>query len=313
MPTKPDELVSAYLLMGVHDLLPGAHASQPLSVLPKAGNKHFVGRLLDKIGPIFRVAWRIDETHEFDMPQIQLHVDFQHRSVCGGGQRCLQPSRIAVWKTAQVRRQQATAKAGKMEAMAKRRVSAKLWFAAENLDLECYRAKVGSGYIVFSIGNVTKLPFKRAEVRQKHICRIVADNIHFFFLSRHSESFLSEIFSSHPSVSDKAYEWLGKNKGRPVYSTLRKMVRRFNPSSEVTLGQFERACLAQSKLPSAEYSVVPHILAGLTDKEIAAKLGNSPETVAKYVASIRELLGIRREEGSSHKDRAGLLLALLGN
>jgi len=39
--------------------------------------------------------------------------------------------------------------------------------------------------------------------------------------------------------------------------------------SEVIFNQFQRACLAQCKLPSAEYSVVPFLLAGMTNKEIA--------------------------------------------
>lgn len=197
--------------------------------------------------------------------------------------------------------------------MAATRITVNLWFAAENSDLECYRAKVGTGFIVFSIGNVTKLPFKHRDARQRQICRVVADNIHFFFLSRHSQRFLSRVLSSRPGVGDAALKWLGKNKGKPVYSTLRKMRRMFNPDAEITLRQFESACLTQCKIPTAEYSVVPHLLVGLSDKEIAERLGNSPETVAKYVASIRRHLGIRRPSGSSRKDRAGLVLALLGN
>ncbi len=197
--------------------------------------------------------------------------------------------------------------------MAKRKITAKLWFAAEEPEVECYRAKIDSGYIVFSIGNVTKLPFKHSRARQRHICRVVADNVEFFFLSHHSAQRLNHMLSSGSQSDDKKLAWMRKQAGKPFYTSMQKMRRIFEPASEVIFHQFERACLAQSKLPSAEYSIVPHLLAGLTDKEIAEKLGNSPETVAKYVASIRELLGIRREEGSSRKDRAGLLLALLGN
>ncbi|MGA7796132.1 MAG: hypothetical protein WCA19_24120 [Candidatus Acidiferrales bacterium] len=197
--------------------------------------------------------------------------------------------------------------------MAKRRVSAKLWFVAEKPDAEYYRARVGSGFIVFMIGNVTKLPFKRAEARQKHICRVVTDNVEYFFLSRHSATHLSQILNMQPSMNDKALRWFRTQKGKPLYPAMQKMRRMFGPSLELIFGQFERACLTQAKLPTAEYSVVPHLLAGLTDKEIAERLGNSPETVAKYVGSIRSLLGIRRDSATSRKDRAGLLLALLGN
>jgi DNA-binding NarL/FixJ family response regulator len=197
--------------------------------------------------------------------------------------------------------------------MAKRKVTVKLWFTAENLDLECYRARVGSGYIVVSMGNVTKLPFKHAQARRRHICRVVADNVDRFFLSHHSPERFKRVLDSQSHSDDQKLRWLRKQAGKPFYTSMQKMRRKFEPASEVIFHQFERACVAQSKLPSAEYSVVPHLLVGLTDKEIAVELGNSAETVAKYVASIRELLGIRRDEGSSRKDRAGLLLALLGN
>jgi DNA-binding NarL/FixJ family response regulator len=198
--------------------------------------------------------------------------------------------------------------------MAARRVRVSLWFAAENLDLECYRAKVGTGFIVFSIGNVTKLPFKHRNARQRQICRVVADNVRFFFLSRHSEQFICKAFDSCVGIEEtKSLKWLGKMKGKPVYYSLRKMRRTFSPPAEIIFRQFESACLTQCKIPTAEYSVVPHLLAGLTNKEIAEKLGNSTVTVAQYVGRIRTLLGIKQPYGSSRKDRAGLVLALLGN
>ena len=61
-------------------------------------------------------------------------------------------------------------------------------------------------------------------------------------------------------------------------------------------------------LSQRELSVLASVALGLTDKQIAYKLGISPDTVRKHVASVRKKMGARsRTEASVRAVREGIL------